>query len=42
MIELGIDRNLITLIGSFLTNQKIQLVIDSHNNKKKIIKTKIS
>ena len=35
MIELGVDGNMVTWTGSFLTDRKIQLVIDRHNNKKK-------
>ena len=37
MIELGIDDDLVTQTDSFLTNRKIQLVIDGHDNKKKEI-----
>ena len=41
MIELGVDSNLVTWTGSFLTDRKIQLVIDDHDNKKKEIETEI-
>lgn len=41
MIELGIHGNLVTWTGSFLTEQKVQLVIDGYNNKKKKIETEI-
>lgn len=42
MIELGVDDNLVTWIGSFFINQKIQLVIDRHNSKERKIETGIS
>lgn len=42
MIRLDIDRNLVTSTNSFLINQKIQLVINRHNNKKRKIQTGIS
>ena len=35
MIELGIDGDLVTWTGSFLTDRKIQLVIDGHDNKER-------
>ena len=35
MVELGIDSDLVTWMGSFLTDQKIQLVIDGHDNKER-------
>lgn len=38
MIELEIDRNLVTWTSSFLTHQKIQIVIDRHENKEREIK----
>ncbi len=41
MIELGIDGDLVTWTGSFLTNRKVQLVIDRHDNKKRDIETGI-
>ena len=41
MIELGIDGDLVTWTDSFLTNRKIQLVIDGHDNKEKEIETGI-
>ena len=41
MIELGIDGDLVTWIGFFLTDQKVQLVIDGHNNKEREIETVI-
>ena len=41
MIELGIDGDLVTWTGSFLTNRKVQLVIDGHDNKEKEIETGI-
>lgn len=37
IIELRIDGDLITWMGSFLTNRKIQLVINKCNNKKRVI-----
>lgn len=36
MIDLGINIDLIVWTKSFFTNRKILLVIDGHNNKKKI------
>lgn len=42
IIELRIDNDLVTWKGSFLINQKIKLVIDEHDNKKKKIETGIS
>ena len=42
MIDLGIDGDLVALTKSFLTNWKIQLVIDGHDNKEKEIETSIS
>ncbi len=41
MIELGMDGDLVTWTGSFLTNRKVQLVIDGHDNKEKEIQTGI-
>ena len=41
MIDLGIDRDLVALTKFFLTNQKIQLVIDGHDNKRREIETGI-
>ena len=41
MIQLGIDGDLVTWTGSFLTDRKVQLVIDGHDNKKKEIETGI-
>ena len=41
IMELGIDGNFVTWTGSFLTDQKVQLVIDGHDNKKIKIKTGI-
>ncbi len=41
MIELGIDGDLVTWTGSFLTGRKVQLVIDRHNNKERDIETGI-
>ena len=41
MIELGVDGNLVTWMGSFLTDRKVQLVIDGHNNEEREIKTRI-
>lgn len=35
MIELKVDSDLVTWTESFLTGQKVQLVIDGHNNKEK-------
>lgn len=37
MIELGVDGDLVTWTGSFLTDRKIQLVIDGHDNKERKI-----
>lgn len=41
MIDLVIDIDLMAWTKSFLTNRKIQLVIDGHNNKKTDIEIKI-
>ena len=41
MMELEIDGNLVTWTGFFLTDQKVQLVINGHNNKKREIETEI-
>ena len=41
MVELGIDRDLVTWTGLFLTDRKIQLVIDGHDNKEREIETGI-
>lgn len=41
MMELGVDDDLVTWTGSFLTEQKMQLVIDGHNNKERDIETRI-
>lgn len=41
MIKLGINNDLITCTEYFLTIQKIQLVIDAHDNKKRKIKAGI-
>ena len=41
MIELGVDGNLVTWTGSFLTDWKVQLVIDGHDNKEREIETGI-
>ncbi len=41
MIELGIDGDLVTWTGSFLTDRKVQLVIDGHENKEREIETGI-
>ena len=37
MIELRVDSDLVTWTGSFLTDRKVQLVIDGYNNKEKEI-----
>lgn len=42
MIELGIDGNILTQTGSFLTDQKVQLIIDGNDNEEKEIETGIS
>ncbi len=42
MIEFGVGGDLVTWTGSFLTDRKVQLVIDGHNNKEKEIETGIS
>lgn len=39
MIELGIDGDLVAWTRSFLTDRKIQLVIDGHENKEREIET---
>ena len=39
MVELGIDGDLVIWTGSFLTDRKVQLVIDGHNNKEREIVT---
>ena len=41
IINLGIDGNLMMWTKSFLTNKKVQLVIDGHNNKEREIETGI-
>ena len=41
MIDLGIDGDLVAWTKSFLTDRKIQLVIDGHDNKEREIKTGI-
>ena len=41
MIELGIDGDLVTWTGSFLTDRRVQLVIDGHDNKEREIETGI-
>ena len=41
MIELGVDGDLVTWTGSFLTDRIVQLVIDGHNNDEKEIETGI-
>ena len=41
MIELGINGDLVTWTGSFLTGRKVQLVIDGHDNKERNIETGI-
>lgn len=41
MLELGIDGDLIWWTKSFLTNRKLQLVIDGHNNPEKDVETGI-
>ena len=41
MLELEIDRDFICWTKSFLINQKLQLVIDGHNNPKNEIETGI-
>lgn len=42
MIELNINENLVAWTRSFLTNQKIQIIIDGHENKEKEIETRIA
>lgn len=41
IIELGINGNLVASTRFFLTNQKIQLVIDGYKNKEREIETEI-
>lgn len=41
IIELGIDGDLVAWTRSFLTNRKIQIVIDGHKNKEREIETGI-
>ena len=41
MIELNIDDDLVNWTGSFLTDRKVQLVIDGHDNKERDIETGI-
>ena len=41
MLELEIDGDLICWTRSFLTDRKIQLVIDGHNNQEKEVETGI-
>ena len=40
-IELGVDGDLVTWTGSFLTDRKVQFVIDGHDNKERKIETGI-
>lgn len=42
MIDLDIDDDFVTWTDSFLTDRKVQLVIDGHDNKKRKIETGIS
>ncbi len=41
VIDLGIDGDLVAWTKSFLTDRKIQLIIDGHDNKKREIETSI-
>lgn len=41
MLELGVDGDLICWTKSFLTDRKLQLVIDGHNNLENDIETGI-
>ncbi len=41
MLELGIDGDLLTWTDSFLTDRKVQLVIDCHDNQAREIETGI-
>lgn len=41
IIELESDGDLVTYISSFLSDRKIQLVIDRHDNKERDIETRI-
>ena len=41
MVELGIDGDLVNWTGSFLTDRRVQLVIDGHDNKEREIETGI-
>ena len=41
IVELGIDGDLVLWTRSFLTDQKVQLVIDGHENWKREIETRI-
>lgn len=41
MLELKIDEDLICWTRLFLTNQKLQFVIDGHNNQEKKVETGI-
>ncbi len=41
MIELGVDGYLVAWTNSFLTDRRIQLVIDGHENKERDIETGI-
>ena len=41
MIKLGIDGDLVAWTKSFLTDRKVQLVIDGHENKEREIETGI-
>ena len=41
VIELGIDSDLVSWTGSFLTYRRVQLVIDGNDNQKREIETGI-
>lgn len=41
MVELEIDGDFVSWAGLFLTNQKVQLFIDRHNNKEREIEAEI-
>ena len=42
IIKIGVDEDLIKWTKSFLTNRKVQLVIDGHDNPEQSIETRIS
>lgn len=41
MIKLGVSGDFVTCTDFFLTDKKVKLVIDGHDNKKRKIETRI-